>query len=100
MYLLLSHALFPFVQVEERIETLVGIGLTDAEVGKVISEFPEFLGCPPSLLQRNIEYVQRTFFVKNKALVQTLLRKPRVLGNLVDCQGDCIGDCNRCWARF
>jgi len=86
--------------VEERIEKLTEIGMTDTEVGKVISAFPEFLGCPASLLERNIEYVQTTFFVKNKQLVQTLLRKPAVLGNVVDCQGDCVGDCNRCWVRF
>lgn len=24
----------------------------------------------------------------------------QVLGYDVDCEGSCIGDCNRCWARF
>ena len=86
--------------VEERLGVLAGLGMTDAEVGAVVNKFPEVLGCSASLLERNVEHVQRTFFVKNKALVNTIKRKPEVLGNIVDCEGNCVGDCNRCWVRF
>jgi len=27
-------------------------------------------------------------------------RRPEALGFNVDCLGDCIGECNRCWVRF
>ena len=79
---------------------LLDLGMSTEEVSKVISDFPEFLGCEEDLLRKNVDYVQSTFFVKGKALVNTLKRKPQVLGNIVDCEGNCVGDCNRCWVRF
>ena len=109
--------------VEGRIQVLLDLGMSTEEVSKVISDFPEFLGCEEDLLRKNVDYVQSTFFVKGKALVNTLKRKPQVslssllffalasdlflafsssqvLGNIVDCEGNCVGDCNRCWVRF
>ena len=86
--------------VEGRIQVLLDLGMTTEDVSKVISDFPEFLGCEEDLLRKNVDYVTKTFFVRNKALVNTLKRKPQVLGNIVDCEGNCVGACNRCWVRF
>jgi hypothetical protein len=33
-------------------------------------------------------------------LLKAVLRNPPLLGYNVDCMGDCVGECNRCWARF
>ena len=86
--------------VEGRIQVLLDLGMTTEDVSKVISDFPEFLGCEEDQIRKNVDYVTKTFFVRNKALVNTLKRKPQVLGNIVDCEGNCVGDCNRCWVRF
>mmetsp|Transcript_35820 Transcript_35820/g.77931 ORF Transcript_35820/g.77931 Transcript_35820/m.77931 type:complete len:213 (-) Transcript_35820:75-713(-) len=87
--------------IEERVEALRGAGgLSDDQVAKVVAAFPEVLGCEADLLRENVAYVEKTFFVKGNTLTSLLVRKPEVLGNIVDCQGDCVGDCNRCWVRF
>ncbi|QDZ21558.1 hypothetical protein HOP50_06g40850 [Chloropicon primus] len=87
-------------ELEGRLAVLLDLGLTEAEVVKVVRDFPEFLGCDEELLRKNIEYVGKTFFVRDKALLQTIVRKPAILGNIVDCEGNCVGECNRCWVRF
>ena len=75
-----------YEELEERIQVFMDLGMTDQEICQIISTFPEVLGCGSSLLDKNIDYVRTTFFVRNKALNQTLLRKPEVLGNVIDCQ--------------
>ena len=45
-------------------------------------------------------FLARTYRLEGPTLASVLERKPQVLGNTVDCAGDCIGECNRCWARF
>ena len=89
------------VQVESAISVLRDkVGMTEDQVAEIVKKFPEFLGCSPSLLEKNVDYVGKTFFVRDKALLALMARKPQVLGNTVDCEGNCVGECNRCWVRF
>ena len=82
------------------VAVLLDLGMTEEEVCEIVRAFPEFLGCDADLVRKNVDYVTKTFFVRNKALLSTLSRKPQVLGNTVDCEGNCVGECNRCWVRF
>ena len=45
-------------------------------------------------------FLARTYRLEGPTLASVLERKPQVLGNTLDCAGDCVGECNRCWARF
>jgi hypothetical protein len=45
-------------------------------------------------------FLERTYKLAGPTLAAVLERKPNVLGNSLDCAGDCVGECNRCWARF
>ena len=38
--------------------------------------------------------------MKGKVLANSIKRKPRALGNIIDCEGTCAGLCTRCWAQF
>jgi len=87
-------------QIEERVEKLYEAGMSEEDVALVVGTFPEVLGCEASLMEKNIEHIRATFFVRDAALVNVLKRKPGLLGNIIDCEGDCMGECNRCWARF
>ncbi len=64
--------------IEDVLGVLADVGLNDSEVLKVISDFPEVLGCSGKLVADNVEHVQKTFFVRNKALIQTLSRKVKI----------------------
>ncbi len=52
-------------------------------------------------MRPNVALLARTYGIREgPALQGVLCRKPQVLGNTLDCSGDCAGECNRCWARF
>ena len=51
-------------------------------------------------LQANIAKLEKEWKIKGPAVAGVLKRQPRVLGYSVDCLGDCIGECDRCWVRF
>lgn len=80
---------------------LRSLGLSDDELGKLLKKFPEVLGCSLSEeLRNNVQVLEDTWGIKGKYLRNLLLRNPKVLGYNVDCKGDCIAKCTRCWARF
>lgn len=62
--------------------------------------FPEALGLDVQLMAGNVGKLQKTFFMKGAVLQKAILRKPRVLGSVVDCEGSCQGLCTRCFAQF
>ncbi|CAA6667691.1 unnamed protein product [Spirodela intermedia] len=63
--------------VGETLTYLRDLGLSDDDLRKLLKKFPEVLGCG---LDEEV--------------------KVNVLGYNVDCKGDCIAQCTRCWARF
>lgn len=72
----------------------------EADQVATILKFPELLAVKREMAMGNVEKLQKNFFLKGKALGGAVKRKPRVLGSTIDCQGDCAGDCTRCFAQF
>lgn len=93
---------FPKLEtIEEAVNFLRTLSLSDDDLSKVLKKFPEVLGCNlEQEMKTNVEILEKQWGVKGKSLRNLLLRNPRVLGYNVDCKGDCIAQCTRCWARF
>ena len=90
-----------YMQIKEKLEHLRSLGLSNEDVKKVVSGFPETVGLDlEERMKPNIELMGKNFFIKGKMLPKTLARKPQALGYAVDCEGDCQGDCTRCWSHF
>ncbi|XP_073316708.1 uncharacterized protein [Primulina huaijiensis] len=80
---------------------LKDLGLTDEDLGKLLKKFPEVLGCSlENELKTNVHILEKEWGIKGKPLRNLLLRNPKVLGYNVDCKGDCMAQCTRCWVRF
>ncbi|KAJ6764028.1 CGI-12 PROTEIN-RELATED [Salix purpurea] len=80
---------------------LLGLGLSDDDLFKLLKKFPEVLGCSLEHdLKTNVKILEKDWGIKGKSLQKLLLRNPKALGYNVDCKGDCIAQCTRCWARF
>jgi len=87
--------------VEENLNYLRSVGFSDEDLSQITEKFPEFLACDcATRLRPNIEYLQKSFFLKGTHRVKAIMRKPRVIGNIIDCEGDCKGECTRCWSQF
>ncbi|KAK1290461.1 hypothetical protein QJS10_CPB18g00790 [Acorus calamus] len=86
--------------VNEILNYMRNLGLSDEDLHKVLKKFPEVLGCDlEEELKVNVGLLQSEWGIKGKQL-RSLLRNPKVLGYNVDCKGDCIAKCTRCWVRF
>ncbi|XP_078434911.1 mitochondrial transcription termination factor family protein [Wolffia australiana] len=89
------------VDIHELLTFLREVGLTDDDLAKLLKKFPDVLGCSlKEEVKVNVGLLMSNWGIKGKALTRLLVRNPRVLGYSVDCKGDCIAQCNRCWARF
>ncbi|CAN7116464.1 unnamed protein product [Brassica rapa subsp. narinosa] len=83
------------------LEFLRSLGLSDEDLHKVLKKFPEVLGCSlEEEMKPNIGILENQWGITGKSLRSLLLRNPKVLGYNVDCKGDCIAQCTRCWVRF
>lgn len=90
-----------FEVVSEILSYLKDLGLTDDDLGKVLKKFPEVLGCSlENELKANVQILDKQWGIKGKTLRNLLLRNPKALGYNIDCKGDCVAQCTRCWARF
>ncbi|KAF9603565.1 hypothetical protein IFM89_037064 [Coptis chinensis] len=87
--------------VNETLDYLRSLGLSDNDLGKLLKKFPEVLGCSlDEELRNNVQVLADTWGIKGKTLRSLLLRNPKVLGYNIDCKGDCMAQCTRCWVRF
>ncbi|CAH2070709.1 unnamed protein product [Thlaspi arvense] len=87
--------------VNQILEFLRGLGLSEEDLHKVMKKFPEVLGCSlEEEMKPNIVILENQWGITGKSLKNLLLRNPKVLGYNVDCKGDCIAQCTRCWVRF
>lgn len=87
--------------VEERLHYLRSLGFDDATLATMVAEFPELVRLPVRRLRENVELISKSYpILKGKALVASLASQPRALGYDVDCGGDCVSECSRCWVRF
>ncbi|CAA0394322.1 unnamed protein product [Arabidopsis thaliana] len=83
------------------LEFLRSLGLSDEDLHKVMKKFPEVLGCSlEEEMKPNIGILENQWGITGKQLRNLLLRNPKVLGYNVDCKGDCVAQCTRCWVRF
>lgn len=90
-----------FEVVTEILSYLKDLGLTDEDLGKILKKFPEVLGCSlENELKANVQILEEAWGIKGKTLRNLLLRNPKALGYNIDCKGDCVAQCTRCWARF
>jgi len=79
------------------------LAMNAAQAADVVRAFPEVLGV--SLERRvkpNVRRIETEWKLKNPRLKNSIIENPDCLGYDVDCavQGDCVGECARCWARF
>lgn len=87
--------------VNEILEYLRTLGLSNDDLSKLLKKFPEVLGCNlEQELKTNVQLLEKEWGIQGKSLRSLLLRNPKVLGYNVDCKGDCIAKCTRCWVRF
>ena len=78
------------------------IGLSrDQNLDVVIENMPELLAMNMNVMKEAVQHIEKNFFMKrgSKALAKYILRVPQALGNTIDCEGTCAGECNRCWVR-
>ncbi|KAL6965200.1 hypothetical protein U1Q18_036255 [Sarracenia purpurea var. burkii] len=87
--------------VNEILDYLRSLSLSDDDLAKLLKKFPEVLGCSlKHELRTNVQVLEKEWGIKGKSLRNLLLRNPKVLGYNVDCKGDCMAQCTRCWVRF
>eukprot|EP00245_Coleochaete_scutata_P006153 TRINITY_DN20337_c0_g1_i1.p1 TRINITY_DN20337_c0_g1~~TRINITY_DN20337_c0_g1_i1.p1 ORF type:complete len:251 (-),score=45.39 TRINITY_DN20337_c0_g1_i1:321-1073(-) len=85
----------------ERIRYLESLGLNREDLAKAAKEFPEILGLDvEGRITVNVKELADKWYIDGPSLKGVILRRPQALGLSVDCGGDCIAECNRCWARF
>jgi len=90
-----------FEIVNEVLDYLRGLSLSEDDICKLLKKFPEVLGCGlEHELKSNVQILEKEWGIKGKSLRNLLLRNPKVLGYNVDCKGDCMAQCTRCWVRF
>ncbi|GAV59358.1 mTERF domain-containing protein [Cephalotus follicularis] len=90
-----------FEVVNEILDYLRSLSLSDDDIYKLLKKFPEVLGCSlEHELKTNVQILEKQWGIKGKTLRNLLLRNPKVLGYNVDCKGDCMAKCTRCWVRF
>ncbi|KAK9134808.1 hypothetical protein Syun_014138 [Stephania yunnanensis] len=87
--------------VKEKLNFLLSLGLSDVDLHKILKKFPEVLGCNlDEEMKNNVQILEKDWGIEGKSLRNLLLRNPKVLGYNVDCKGDCMAKCTRCWVRF
>lgn len=90
-----------FETVTETLNYLRSLSLSDNDICKLLKKFPEVLGCSlEQELKDNVDALEKDWGIEGKSLKNLLLRNPKVLGYNVDCKGDCMAKCTRCWVRF
>ncbi|GKV09055.1 hypothetical protein SLEP1_g20604 [Rubroshorea leprosula] len=87
--------------VNEILDYLRSLALSDDDLHKLLKKFPEVLGCSlEDEVRNNVQILEKDWGIKGKTLRNLLLRNPKVLGYNIDCKGDCMAKCTRCWVRF
>lgn len=80
------------------------VGFDEHVIGtRVLKKFPEVIRMDIERMRQNRDYLKETYPALNsnpKALLNSLTEQPAALGYDVDCGGDCMSECSRCWVRF
>lgn len=87
--------------VRKTLAVLCSLGLSESDVSAFLKKFPEVLGClVEEEMEKNVKILEKDWGISGTTLRNLLLRNPKVLGYNVDCKGDCMAQCTRCWVRF
>lgn len=70
------------------------------DLSALLKKFPELVGLTEREIQSSLATLDSKWGIAGKNLKNVLNRNPQVLGYNIDCQGDCAGECTRCWVRF
>jgi len=87
-------------QVATVLEHLQNLGIVGPNLLKVLKLFPEVIALSMDTQNAAVAKLQGEFKLQGDVLMRAIVRKPQILGYEVDCEGSCVGDCNRCWVRF
>ena len=87
---------------EESINYLKEMIPKQDQLVKVIKGFPECVAIgvedgPPGL-KYAFEYIDKEWDMQPPVSNMVIAKKPKLLGNSVDCRGTCQGMCHQCWA--
>ncbi len=85
---------------EAVVETLGYLKDLGVDLPELLTNFPEVVGLSKEELKANVAILDASWGITGNSLKNVITRNPSVLGNNVDCKGDCIGQCTRCWVRF
>ncbi|PQQ12348.1 uncharacterized protein Pyn_11889 [Prunus yedoensis var. nudiflora] len=81
-------------------EAISAFSITIEEGDKILGKAFGLVHSPYWGEIRKKEVLEKEWGIKGKSLRNLLLRNPRVLGFNVDCKGDFMAQCTRCWVRF
>jgi len=89
-------------QVAESIAYLKSNIAKPADFVKIVKGFPECIalaveGGPPGL-KYAVQFIKDEWDMDGVVFNMVLAKKPKLLGNSVDCKGTCAGMCHQCWA--
>jgi hypothetical protein len=79
---------------------LESLGIDESCAAAMVGKWPELLTLGEERMAGNVGKLQEKFKMRGAVLAKSLQRKPRVLGATTDCEGNCAGDCTRCFAQF
>jgi hypothetical protein len=86
--------------VSSKVDFMKALGFAEDELTPVLKKFPELFGCRETLMTHNLGILDKEWGIKGNKLKSLIKRNPQVLGYTVDCKGDCMAQCTRCWVRF
>jgi hypothetical protein len=89
-------------EIEKRIQFIESLGVARDKIDVIVGKLPEILAMDiEGVMKPAVEHVEKNFFMKRgtPAFAKYVIRVPQALGNTIDCEGTCVGDCNRCWVR-
>jgi hypothetical protein len=79
-----------------------GLAMDPPTAAAVVEAFPECLALDGDgdTVRTAVAKLASDWKMTGGTAARAIARTPRVLGYTVDCLGDCIGECDRCWVRF
>ena len=89
-------------EIEKRIQFIESLGEARDKIDVIVGKLPEILAMDiDGVMKPAVEHIEKNFFMKRgtPAFAKYVIRVPQALGNTIDCEGTCVGDCNRCWVR-
>jgi hypothetical protein len=88
-------------EIEKRLQYIETLGVSRDRIDTIIEKIPEILAMDLEVMSSAVDHIEKNFFMKRgtPAFAKYVCRVPQALGNTVDCEGTCVGDCNRCWVR-